>query len=259
MKKNKLCFVFNNDELLVNIQDGHISIPSDTDINSLGIDLNNLDFLTAKDNNEFLFGEVNTVLTEANDFNFYKLRTLIGSMDISFFSLTARALHITKWNNTYKYCSKCGTLAADKINELAKTCPKCSYISYPRISPAIITAVVKDDKLLLAHNANFPKDMYSVLAGFVEPGESFEDCVAREVFEEVGIQVKNIKYFGSQPWPFPDSLMVGFTCEYDSGEIKVDGVEIDHASFYSVEELPNIPLGGSIAKRLIDWFVDSQK
>jgi NAD+ diphosphatase len=259
MNKNKFCFVFNNDQLLVKIKDDNIVIPSEDDIKALGIDLSKLDYLTSKDDNDFFFGEVDTVLTEINEFKFYNLRVLISSMDTSLFSLVTRALHLIKWNNTYKYCSRCGTLAKDKEDELAKICPKCGYISFPRISPAIITAVVKDDKLLLAHNSNFPKDMYSVLAGFVEPGEGFEDCVSREVFEEVGIKVKNIKYFGSQPWPFPDSLMVGFTCEYDSGEIKVDGVEIDHAAFYSLEELPNIPSGGSIAKKLIDWFVDSQK
>ena len=259
MDKNKLYFILNNDELLVEIKDGHILIPNDRDVNALGVNSDSLEFLTSKDNNDFFFGEVNIVLSETSKFKFHKLRTIIGIMDKDFFSLVAKAIHIAKWNNTYKYCSKCGNLAEDKKDELAKICPKCGYISYSRISPAIITAVVKDNKLLLAHNANFPSNMYSVLAGFVEPGETFEDCVAREVFEEVGIKVKNIKYFGSQPWPFPDSLMVGFTCEYESGELKVDGVEIDHAAFYSLEELPNIPSSGSIAKKLIDWFINNQK
>lgn len=253
---NKLYFVFNNDQLLAKIEDGHVLMPTDNDLKTLDITLDNLCFLTSKDNKDFLFGEVHTSLSETSNFKFYKLRLLISLMDNAFFNLAAKAFHLITWSSTYKYCSKCGTLVEDKEDEIAKICPKCGFITYPRISPAIITAVIKDNKLLLAHNTNFPKDMYSVIAGFIEPGETFEDCVRREVFEEIGINVKNIKYFGSQPWPFPDSLMVAFTCEYDSGAVKVDGIEIDDACFYSVEEFPNLPLGGSIARRLIDWFVN---
>lgn len=253
---SKLCFVFNNDKLLVKMDNGRIVIPNDNDVSTLSIDLNNLNFLMTEDNKDFFYGEVHTSLPEACEFKFYKLRILINLLDNSLFNLAAKAFHLLKWNDTYKYCNKCGTLLKDKEDETAKICPNCGFITYPRISPAIITAVVKDDKLLLAHNTNFPKDMYSVLAGFVEPGETFEDCVRREVFEEVGINVKNIKYFGSQPWPFPDSLMIAFTCEYADGELKVDGVEIDDASFYGIDEFPNLPSGGSIARRLIDWFIN---
>jgi len=253
---NKLYFVFNNDELLAKIEDGHVLMPNGNDLKTLDITLDNLCFLTSKDNKDFLFGEVHTSFSKTCEFKFYKLRILISLMDNAFFNLAAKAFHLLKWSSTYKYCSKCGTLVKDKEDEIAKVCANCGFITYPRISPAIITAVIKDNKLLLAHNTNFPKDMYSVIAGFIEPGETFEDCVRREVFEEIGINVKNIRYFGSQPWPFPDSLMVAFTCEYDSGEVKVDGIEIDYASFYSVDEFPNLPLGGSIARRLIDWFVN---
>ncbi|QGU94535.1 NAD(+) diphosphatase [Clostridium bovifaecis] len=258
MNKNKLCFIFHNDELLIKEKDGNIVIPNAIDVQALGICLSNLDLLTIKDTTDFLFGELHISLTEIAEFKFYKLRVLITAIDNPTFNLAAKAFHLLKWDNTYKYCSKCGTLVEDKKDERAKICPKCGLISYPRISPAIITAVTKNDKLLLAHNANFPKGTYSVIAGFAEPGETFEDCVAREVFEEVGVHVKNIRYFGSQPWPFPDSLMVAFTCEYASGEIKVDGIEIDDASFYGAEDLPTLPLGGSIARRLIDWFIIRQ-
>jgi len=113
--------------------------------------------------------------------------------------------------------------------ELAKCCPKCDFKNYPRISPAIIVAVVKDDRLLLARAHRFPTEMYSVLAGFVESGETLEECVIREVREETGIDVKDITYFGSQPWPFPDSLMVAFTTTYAGGEIRIEKNEIAHA------------------------------
>jgi len=132
-----------------------------------------------------------------------------------------------------------------------------SNTSYPRKSPAVIVSIVRDNKILLARSQKFSNvNMYSVLAGFVDPGESLEDCVRREIREEVRIEVKNIQYFGSQSWPFPDSLMVGFTAEYKSGEISIDNDEIDEAGWFSVSELPRIPRKISIARQLIDWFIE---
>lgn len=256
---NKLYFIYNKDELLIKVEDGKVLIPNEDDIKSLSINLSNLDFLNSEDNRELLFAELHDITNISPPFQFSKLRSLIGQIDEITFNLGAKALHLISWNNTYKYCSKCGSLLKNKEDERAKFCPSCGFINYPKISPAIITAVTKDKKILLAHNANFIEKRYSVLAGFVEPGETFEDCVAREVFEETSIKVKNIKYFGSQPWPFPDSLMVAFICEYDSGEIKVDDVEITDASWYSADELPNIPFKGTIARKLIDHFVANCK
>lgn len=256
MNRIKLYFIFNNDRLLVKINHDNIYLPTDNDIKSLSVDSKNLFFLTTKDDTDYFFGRIDLDLGITNEFKFYKLRVLISLMDNPTFNLAARAFHLLQWNDTYKYCSKCGTLIDAKKDDLTKTCHKCGFTSYPKISPAIITAVTKDDQLLLAHNTTFPKEFYSVLAGFVEPGETFEDCVAREVYEEVGIQVKNIKYFGSQPWPFPDSLMVAFTCEYAGGNLKVDGVEIDDAAFYKIEDFPKLPLPGSIARRLVNWFIN---
>jgi NAD+ diphosphatase len=124
------------------------------------------------------------------------------------------------------------------------------------MSPAIIVAVVRDGSVLLAHAARFPGAMYSVLAGFVEPGESLEDCVRREVKEEAGVELKNIRYFGSQPWPFPNSLMIGFTAEYAGGEVTMDMKEIVDAQWFTADHLPTIPDKISIARKLIDWFVE---
>jgi NAD+ diphosphatase len=180
-------------------------------------------------------------------------------LDDEVFMLAGRAFQITNWDENHKYCGKCGALFDNKQDERAKICPKCGLVNYPRISPAIITAIVKENKILLAHGNHFKNKMYSVIAGFVEPGETFEDCVQREVMEEVGIRVKNIRYFGSQPWPFPNSLMVGFTAEYESGEIKVDEKEIGDAGWYSVDEFPETPGHGSIARKLIDWFIENNE
>ena len=171
------------------------------------------------------------------------------------FWIGGRAVQIVNFNNDHKYCGRCGTLTQKVDGERAKKCPKCGLVNYPRISPAIIVAVVREGKLLLAHNNQSPKDLYSVVAGFVEVGETFEECVFREVREETGITVKNINYFGNQPWPFPNSLMIGFTAEYASGEIQVDGKEIGHADWYSSNEMPVTPDSISIAKKLIDGLL----
>ena len=140
----------------------------------------------------------------------------------------------------------------DKKDERAKECPKCGLLNYPRISPAIIVAVLKGNQILLARSRRFPGGFYSVLAGYVEPGETLEECVRREVFEEVGIEVKNIRYFGSQPWPFPDSQMIAFTAEYLSGDIKPDESEIVDAGWFLPENLPEIPGKISIARSLLE-------
>ncbi len=152
-----------------------------------------------------------------------------------------------------------GAVTSDDIIEgqRAKACPYCQLTIYPRISPAVIVAVIKEQQILLAHAPRFPQGFYSVIAGFVEPGETFEDCVHREVREEVGIEAADIRYFGNQPWPFPDSLMVGFTARYAGGEITVDHDEILEAGWFCADKLPEIPGKVSIARKLIDWFVEN--
>lgn len=166
-----------------------------------------------------------------------------------------KAFHISDWQRTNRFCGVCGTPAYLDEREWGMRCPSCGEIAFPVIAPAVIVAVEKEGKLLLGSNANFPKGRFSVLAGFVEPGETLEDTVAREIYEETRICVKNIRYFGSQPWPFPRSLMVGFTAEWESGEIEADNVEVLEARWFSPGELPDIPAGVSISRRLIDDFV----
>jgi NAD+ diphosphatase len=150
---------------------------------------------------------------------------------------------------------KCGTRTQRKENEHARECLECNLTHYPRISPAIITAVIKDRQILLARGINFPdKKMFSVLAGFVEPGETLEECVKREILEEVDITVNNIQYFGSQSWPFPDSLMIGFIAEYEKGTISINTEEIVEAHWFEADNLPSIPGKQTIAGQLIKWF-----
>jgi NAD+ diphosphatase len=139
--------------------------------------------------------------------------------------------------------------------ELARRCPRCKVALYPRLSPAIIVLVERGETALLGRNARFPGVMYSTLAGFVEAGETLEEAVAREVREESGIEVRDVRYYGSQPWPFPDSLMIGFTAQYASGEITPDPAEISDAGWFAADALPPVPPRLSIARQLIDAWV----
>ena len=171
------------------------------------------------------------------------------------FFRAGRAFHLMDWQRANRYCGVCGSPTSYDPPEGAMICPCCGEIYYPVISPAIIVAVERDGKLLMGHGVNFPPGRFSVLAGFVEPGESLEECVSREVYEETKIRVKNIKYFGSQPWPFPRSLMLGFNAEWESGEIEVDGKEVTEASWFAPEEIPDVFRGLSISWKLIENFI----
>jgi len=188
------------------------------------------------------------------------LRQLYGQLDETQFSLAGRAIQIVAWDRTHQFCGQCGGPTETIATERAKLCPRCGLTSYPRLSPAIIIAVVRSTadgpRLLLARNHRFPAGRYSVVAGFVEPGETLEECASREVGEEVGIQIKNVRYFGSQPWPFPNSLMIGFTAEYAGGEFDLEASEIAEAGWFAADALPGLPPKMSIARRLIDWFAE---
>jgi NAD+ diphosphatase len=185
------------------------------------------------------------------------LRYLYGRLDSGTHKVAMRAAHLVEWERNERYCGRCGAETESKTDVVARECPSCGHVSFPRISPAVIVLVEKEGKVLLARATRFAEELYSVLAGFVEPGESLEETVAREIEEEVGIKVKNIRYFGSQPWPFPDSLMIAFTAEYASGEMKIDEVEIEDAAWFEADSLPRIPGRISVARKLIDWFVEA--
>jgi len=181
------------------------------------------------------------------------LRDLIGQIDERMLALAGRAVQLIEFELTSRFCGRCGTLT-ETLEDRGKKCPRCDLLIYPRISPAIIVLVMKEDEVLLARSSHFISDMYSIIAGFVEPGETLEHAVKREVMEEVGLKVKNIRYFASQPWPFPNSLMIGFIADHEEGEISVDGVEIIDAGWFRRDELPNVPGKASISGHLIDWF-----
>jgi len=167
-----------------------------------------------------------------------------------------RAFHIAQWRQESRFCGNCGARNSDSPDELARLCPCCGRLEYPRIAPAVITLITNDeDKALLAHNKKFAAGIYSLIAGFAEPGENLESAVAREIREEVDIEVRDIRYVISQPWPFPNSLMAGFTARYASGTIKPDGVEIEDAQWFSRDNLPMLPGPGSVSRYLVEQWI----
>jgi NAD+ diphosphatase len=185
------------------------------------------------------------------------LRALHGAVDEVVFGIAARAVQIIDWAATHRFCGRCATATERAPGERAMRCPSCGLSAYPRIAPAIIVLVRKGDQALLAHGARFPAPFYSTLAGFVEPGESLEETLVREVKEEVGIDVGDIRYFGSQSWPFPHSLMLGFSATWKSGEIVCEPSEILDAKWFDAAALPVIPPPMSISRKLIDaWLAD---
>lgn len=184
------------------------------------------------------------------------LRGLLGRTAQSLFYLAGRAQQVIEWHETHQFCGRCGAPMQDHPNDRAKHCVSCRLINYPRLAPSIIVLVTRGEEMLLARNAAWPNGMYSTLAGFVEAGESIEQTVHREVFEEVGLRVKNLKYFGSQSWPFPNSLMLGFHAEYAAGDIVCQEGEIADAQWFSVNNLPQIPPKTAISGWLIQEFVD---
>ena len=188
------------------------------------------------------------------------LRTLLGRMPDALFSICSRSLQLTDWKNNNKFCGVCGSKMKGHESERAMYCECNNILIYPKISPCIIVLVTNGENMLLAHNKNFPGKFYSTLAGFIEAGESAEDAIHREIFEEVKLKVKNIEYFGSQSWPFPSQLMLGYHAEYLEGEIKPDGVEIDNADWFHFENLPQVPTGNiSISGQLIESYINKLK
>ena len=252
---------------------------------SISIVLKNQEFLTSK-NSEFLIFEeddlkwsememVNKqfigylndkpsyILEIAEDSKLDKdliltpLRNLLGRIPDSLFTVCSRSLQLSEWRKNNQFCGVCGKKMKMHETERAMFCECNNVLVYPRISPCVIVLVTKGEELLLAHNKNFPGTFYSTLAGFIEAGESAESAIHREIFEEVKVKVQNIKYFGSQSWPFPSQLMLGYHAEYLEGNITPDGEEIDLADWFHYKDLPNVPTGNiSISGQLIESYLE---
>ena len=188
------------------------------------------------------------------------LRNLLGRIPDSLFTVCSRSIQLSEWYKNNQFCGTCGSKMQRHNSERAMFCTCNNLLIYPKISPCIIVLVTKGEELLLAHNKNFPGAFYSTLAGFIEAGESAESAIHREIYEEVKIKVKNIQYYGSQSWPFPSQLMLGYHAEYLEGDITPDGEEIDSADWFNYKKLPQVPTGNiSISGQLIESYIEKLK
>lgn len=188
------------------------------------------------------------------------LREMFSTMTPDEIRAASKERELEEWRLDNRFCGRCGTAMSLHGNpaERALVCPKCGYAAYPKLSPAVIVLVTKDDKILLQRNTHYKLRNWTLVAGFVDVGENFEDAVRREIMEEASINVKDIRYFGSQNWPFPSNIMVAFRAEYDSGELRPDGDEVVESGWFDKDHLPEIPIKGSIARAMIDDWLSAK-
>ena len=249
-------FAFNSGRMLVlQSKDDRPAIPLLSGLPDVGLSAIRTQYLGTLEGKACYSAELPSDTAAPEGFAFRDMRSLYGALDEDLYLLAGRAMQIVAWDQTHQFCGRCGHATEYLATERGKKCPVCGFTSFPRLSPATITAVLKGDQILLTHYAVSRGNMYTIIAGFVEPGETLEECVGREVAEEAGVQVKNVRYFSSQPWPFPNSLMIGFIADYESGEPRADGVEIAQAGWFSADNMPDVPPKLSIAREIIDWFV----
>jgi NAD+ diphosphatase len=245
-------FLFQRSQLLVHREEGHASVPLVADPRQLGLEPVRTQYLGMLGGRHCYSAQCAADIPAPDGYVWSGLRALFGLFDDVMFALAGRAFQIMDWDRSHQYCGCCGTPTVVRSGERARQCPNCGQIHYPRIAPAVMALVQRRDQLLLARSPHFVPGMHSALAGFVEPGESLEQCLVREVKEEVGVEVASLRYFSSQSWPFPHSLMIAFNCDWVAGEITPDPAEIEAAGWFSLENLPVLPNKISIARRLID-------
>ena len=248
-----LWFAFQGAQILVMRDAQSASVPSAMDIGDFGVLPKRSQYLGILGEQHCFACELEEGSTPPEGMQWSGLRALFGAIDDSLFALAGRAFQIVDWDRSHQFCGRCGTPTVIKNHERARECPSCGQVHYPRIAPAIMALVRRGREFLLARSPHFAPGMYSALAGFVEPGETLEQTLVREVREEVGIEVANVRYFASQPWPFPHSLMIAFNADYAGGEITPQADEIEAADWFSIDRLPQVlPSKISISRRLID-------
>jgi NAD+ diphosphatase len=248
-----LWFVFRGRELLVGGGGGGVPAQAPE---SLGLAPLRVHYLGAFGRIACFCAEIADACSPPDGHEFRELRGLFGRLPEVLHGVAGRAVQVVEWDRSHRFCGACATPTQPVVGERARACPRCGLVNFPRLAPAIIVAVERGDEILLGRGAQFPPGIYSVIAGFVEPGESVEDAVHREVREETGIEVAELRYFASQPWPYPHSLMLGFQARWRSGELRIDRVELEDAAWFQRDALPTLfPGNVSIAQWLIRDFV----
>jgi len=242
-------FIFRGDELLV--REEGIELPDATVCELLGVRIDTMQQVWHQRQPDYRTTHIARDAQAPAGYAFRKLRALLSELGEQA-GVAGRAFQIAEWVRTHRYCGVCATPMVHAHHELCLQCPACVLHSYPRISPAMMVLIKRGDEILLARHARYAQARYTALAGFVEAGESIEDAVHREVEEEVGLKVRDLRYFGSQSWPFPHSLMIAFTAEYDGGEVRIQEDEIAEARWFGPgAALPDIPMRESIAGRMV--------
>ncbi|KPK31835.1 MAG: hypothetical protein AMJ66_07715 [Betaproteobacteria bacterium SG8_40] len=248
-----LWFVYMGNHVLVAYDTDGVRIPVVRDPAALGLAALRTQYLGTLSGRHCFAAEVEDATPAPAGMQWSGLRALYGALDDTTFALAGRAFQIVDWDRSHQFCGRCGTPTVLKEGERSRVCPSCAQLHYPRIAPAIMVLVQRGPEFLLARSPHFPPGMFSALAGFTEPGETLEQTIVREVREEVSIEINNIRYFASQPWPFPHSLMIAFHADYVEGEVTPDPAEIEAADWFSAERLPEkLPSTISISRRLID-------
>lgn len=252
-----ICLAIAQGELLAGVDGGAIRLLQWDDLRERGLTPVRQQFLGDLDGAPCWSAELPVGFTPPAGLALIGLRALFGQVPEEHYVVAGRAAQIVAWDRDHQFCGRCGSPMAPVPGERARKCPSCGLMSYPRLSPAIIVLIERGEQILLARGHQFVAGRFGIIAGFVEPGESLEEAVQREVREEVGIEVAEIAYFGSQPWPFPHGIMIGFRAQHAGGEISLDDGELAEADWYGASGLPNVPPKLSIARRLIDaWAVE---
>ncbi|WP_455498437.1 NAD(+) diphosphatase [Coprobacter sp.] len=251
---NNYWFIFHNDQLLLEKKNGNYQIPFASEA-PITENINTSILNVLLENNQNKTYGISRPKKIPPQYEWIGLRASYDYISLESYKTAGKAFEILHWDKNSRFCPACGAPMKQK-SDITKQCPACGKELYPSISTAILVLIRKKDSILLVHAHNFKGTFNSLVAGFLETGESLEECVAREVIEETGLKIKNITYFGSQPWPYPSGLMVGFIADYQEGEIQLQKEELSSGAFYTRDNLPELPRKLSLARKMIDWWIE---
>ena len=249
---NVYWFIFFNDQLLLQKKGETYTIPYS--INP-PVPVKNVLEVSLLEDMPACTASVDTPLEETAEYLPMGLRASYDYLDPVLHKIAGKAYELIYWDQHSRFCPSCGTKTVMQTT-ISKQCPNCKYEIYPVVSPAILVLIRKGDAILLVHARNFRGSFYGLVAGFLETGETLEECVRREVMEETGLEINNITYFGKQPWPYPSNLMVGFIADYVSGTIRLQDEELSEGAFFTKDNLPELPRKLSLARKMIDWWLE---
>ncbi|EKN13694.1 hypothetical protein HMPREF1076_02973 [Parabacteroides goldsteinii CL02T12C30] len=249
---NVYWFIFFNDQLLLQKKGETYTIPYS--INP-PVPVKNVLEVSLLEDMPACAASVDTPLEETAEYLPMGLRASYDYLDPILHKIAGKAYELIYWDQHSRFCPSCGTKTVMQTT-ISKQCPNCKYEIYPVVSPAILVLIRKGDAILLVHARNFRGSFYGLVAGFLETGETLEECVRREVMEETGLEINNITYFGNQPWPYPSNLMVGFIADYVSGTIRLQDEELSEGAFFTKDNLPELPRKLSLARKMIDWWLE---